>query len=258
MMSWGLILMYSFLIDKEYTKKDIYEIVNIPHGSQGGNWDTGYNKYLDDFFIFSNIDTQGRTGHRHNNRFEGELFYWAAKSNTTLAQPQIQQMINPTGFVYLFYRFDNLNPWIFAGTGVPFSYQDTSPVQIVWKIFGGNTDEMLSKPELDSMPPVLNEGTKRAYVVNVYERNPEARRLCINYWGHNCVVCGFDFEKIYGDYGKDFIHVHHLKPLSEIQENYCIDPEKDLRPVCPNCHSMIHRKTPAITVDELKLMLRQF
>lgn len=87
----------------------------------------------------------------------------------------------------------------------------------------------------------LYEGIKEQVVVNKYERNPKARQICVNYYGYNCKVCDLNFEKEYGDIGKDFIHVHHIVPLSEIGEEYKIDPIKDLRPVCPNCHAMIHR-----------------
>ena len=68
-----------------------------------------------------------------------------------------------------------------------------------------------------------------------------------------CEVCGFDFEKTYGELGKDFIEVHHNKPLFQQDQEIEIDPEKDLNCVCSNCHRMIHRnKSDTLTVDELK------
>jgi len=36
----------------------------------------------------------------------------------------------------------------------------------------------------------------------------------------SATVCGFDFERRYGDLGKDCIHVHHLVPLYEIRKAY--------------------------------------
>ena len=71
-----------------------------------------------------------------------------------------------------------------------------------------------------------------------------ARKKCIEHYGAKCAVsnCGFDFEKLYGDIGKGFIHVHHLTQLSDIGQGYEVDPIKDLRPVCPNCHAMLHQK----------------
>jgi len=99
------------------------------------------------------------------------------------------------------------------------------------------------------------EGATKHITVNVYERNAKARRACISRYGVDCSVCGFNFKSAYGDAGDGFIHVHHLKPLSEVGEEYELDPVKDLRPVCPNCHAMIHRRIPAYTIAEMKQLL---
>ncbi len=105
-------------------------------------------------------------------------------------------------------------------------------------------------------PDSVTEGAKQTVTVNRYERNATARLKCIDEWGVACVVCGFDFERMYGDRGAGFIHVHHLKPLSEIGKTYQLDPIKDLRPVCPNCHAMLHKTVPAISIEALKEQLR--
>jgi 5-methylcytosine-specific restriction protein A len=60
-----------------------------------------------------------------------------------------------------------------------------------------------------------------------------------------------NFEKFYGVVGKGFIEVHHLIPLSDIKKEYELDPIKDLRPVCPNCHAMIHMRKPPYTPEEI-------
>ena len=105
----------------------------------------------------------------------------------------------------------------------------------------------------DEVPEVgIIEGAKKTIYVNAYERNPEARRLCLEKWGYSCSVCAFHFESYYGLLGRKYIHVHHLKPIATIGAEYEIDPIKDLRPVCPNCHAMLHKETPPISVEELK------
>jgi 5-methylcytosine-specific restriction enzyme A len=101
----------------------------------------------------------------------------------------------------------------------------------------------------------LFEGAKRTIIVNAYERNSKARQLCIKHYGTTCSICNFEFEKKYGEHGKDFIHVHHLTPISDIGDHYEVDPVKDLRPVCPNCHAMLHTVIPPLTIEELKSML---
>lgn len=93
--------------------------------------------------------------------------------------------------------------------------------------------------------------------VNSYERNQSARTECLNSKGFSCIVCGFDFKKFYGDIGNKFIHVHHKVELSSIGKSYSVDPQNDLVPVCPNCHSMLHKKKPAYTVDELKKIIKE-
>jgi hypothetical protein len=96
------------------------------------------------------------------------------------------------------------------------------------------------------------EGAVKQITVNSYERDVKARQKCIEIYGLNCAVCGFNFEEKYGKLGKNFIHIHHLNPLSEIREKYIVDPEKDLRPVCPNCHAMLHKKKETLSIEELK------
>src|SRR5690606_5281363 len=88
---------------------------------------------------------------------------------------------------------------------------------------------------------VFIEGNVLTRISNQYERNPKARKKCIQYYGTKCFICSFDFELAYGEIGKGFIEVHHLVPVSEIKAEYEIDAIEDLRPVCSNCHSMIHR-----------------
>lgn len=100
----------------------------------------------------------------------------------------------------------------------------------------------------------LFEGAKRTITVNSYERNSKARQECIKHYGTTCSVCSIDFELEYGEIGKGFIHVHHLTRLADIGETYEVDPIKDLRPVCPNCHSMLHSTKETLTIDQLRIL----
>ncbi|MEW5967974.1 MAG: HNH endonuclease [Pseudomonadota bacterium] len=47
------------------------------------------------------------------------------------------------------------------------------------------------------------------------------------------------------------MHVHHLKPLALTDGAYELDPIADLRPVCPNCHAMLHRGENVLSIEEL-------
>lgn len=110
-------------------------------------------------------------------------------------------------------------------------------------------------PEIIDTSNNLTEGQKKQITVNTFERNKYAREKCIDFYGTNCSVCKLDFKEKYGDMGKGFIHVHHLKPISKIGQTYKVDPKEDLRPVCPNCHAMLHRKEPAFSIQELKSII---
>ncbi|HGL5383765.1 hypothetical protein [Burkholderia orbicola] len=110
----------------------------------------------------------------------------------------------------------------------------------------------------DEIPPdqqPLIEGAVKQVLVNRYERDPRARAACIQHWDAVCYVCGFDFQKTYGDMGRGFIHVHHLTDIASIGTEYEVDPHTDLRPVCPNCHAMLHTQRPAMDIDDLKSKL---
>jgi len=102
----------------------------------------------------------------------------------------------------------------------------------------------------------LVEGASVTVQVSAFERNPVARRKCIIQYGTSCSVCGFNFGATYGVSAEDYIHVHHLKPLASIGEEYVIDPVKDLRPVCANCHAVIHLRHPPYTIEAVKDMLQ--
>lgn len=101
----------------------------------------------------------------------------------------------------------------------------------------------------------LVEGASFTVQVSAFERNPVARQKCVAHYGTSCSVCGFNFGATYGGSAKGYIHVHHLKPLASIGEEYVIDPIKDLRPVCANCHAVIHLRQPPYSIEEVKVLL---
>lgn len=100
------------------------------------------------------------------------------------------------------------------------------------------------------------EGALHRVEVNRYERDRRARQACLAHWGHACLVCGLSFGDRYGPLGQDFIHVHHTIELSAVPHGYHVDPVTDLRPVCPNCHAMLHRTRPGMTIEQLRQALR--
>ncbi|WP_053284797.1 HNH endonuclease [Clostridium botulinum] len=124
--------------------------------------------------------------------------------------------------------------------------------------------EVITIPEeiTEEQSQKLKEGAKYRITVNAYERNPKAKKQCIEYYKklNNgkvvCQICGFDFGNFYGEEAEGRIHVHHLKPLHEIGEQYKINVINDLIPICPNCHLVIHSKEPAYKPTDIKRMIK--
>jgi len=102
----------------------------------------------------------------------------------------------------------------------------------------------------------LLEGATVQTVVNRHERNREARRQCIQHYGTSCFVCHLNMSDLYGEVAEGFIHVHHLTPVSARREQYEVDPIRDLRPVCPNCHAIIHLGGQTRSVEAVQGMLK--
>lgn len=99
------------------------------------------------------------------------------------------------------------------------------------------------------------EGAARHIVVNAYERNRRAREACLRHYGRSCAACGFNFQARYGEATAGYIQVHHVIPIAQVGAEYRLDPIRDLRPVCPNCHAVIHRQDPPFLIEEVRRML---
>jgi len=102
----------------------------------------------------------------------------------------------------------------------------------------------------DSNKDLYTEGRLREIVLSVHERNPIARKKCIEHYGTHCYICRFDFAARYGPLFDGLIHVHHRNPVHLKDEAYIVDPIRDLIPVCPNCHMALHSKEDGVYTPE--------
>lgn len=98
------------------------------------------------------------------------------------------------------------------------------------------------------------EGKTRNITYKSYDRNPVARQACIERHGYSCSVCSFNFGEAFGTLGRYYIEVHHLKQIADVGEEYMINPTTDLMPVCANCHRMLHKTRPPLSIEELKAL----
>lgn len=124
-------------------------------------------------------------------------------------------------------------------------------------------DPYINAPLYDSSHQITNysveEGERLLVEHKRIERNPQivdivkTQRQKIDPNLH-CDVCGFSFVEHYGKLGKNFIEAHHKMPLSEYEKSHTTNAS-DFALVCSNCHRMLHRQNPAITIMQLKELL---
>ena len=114
--------------------------------------------------------------------------------------------------------------------------------------------------ELDLADLSSSEG--RAFLRNhiVYERRSNLRNDSKAFWRRKfggylrCMLCGFRFDRTYGPHGEDFIEMHHEEALSAgIRDSEV----QDLKPLCSNCHRMVHRTDPMLTLAQMRRKLRE-
>jgi hypothetical protein len=187
-----------------------------------------------------------------------KLFYvYKNSNNKIIAKPTSGNQKNGKGLARSQTIKTGLKEYLLNGTINP----DHSSYNIAIKKYlkdnyylKGSNDTIIYPDEISKE---LFEGAKQQVVVNIFERDKNARRACLEEYGYSCFVCNFNFEHTFGSIGKNFIHVHHIKPLSEINKEYKVNPTKDLIPVCPNCHAMLHKKTPAYSLEELKAIIKK-
>ena len=140
-------------------------------------------------------------------------------------------------------------------------YQPRGAVKIIKK-WRATVEDMIALRSTQLLSPIPEEieetqqqyfeGAKKTVIVNAYERYPAARIHCISHWGYQCQACGVILKNTYGDIASEFIQVHHLTPIHQLGQEYALNPIDDMRPVCPNCHAMLHRRTPPFSIQELK------
>jgi 5-methylcytosine-specific restriction protein A len=228
-------------------------------GPHGTNWSTGSRRTGivrgDTAYLVRQIRERGIVAKARFVSAPYEDRHWADPSKTayyaginleTYLEPADRLDIDTLRAVIGGVRWDNL-----YGSGVEVKGADVQALDALWQEHLAGLEYGARAPQ-EVVGQTFSEGDVKRVPVNRYERDPRARAACLAAQGTTCVVCGFDFGVTYGPLGDGFIHVHHVRELSALPAGYLVDPAKDLVPVCPNCHAMLHMRRPAMHPEELR------
>lgn len=172
--------------------------------------------------------------------------------------------INPR--VYLKFQKDSINyDLILAGLTNLNIYKEDTKIVVYFDFNKRKLDGKYDydDPTIDIKYSSFNKEGKKIFGKSVrYERNENNRKKCLEYYGYKCQVCDMNFFDIYGERGREFIHVHHKEFLFLGKgKQKKINPVEDLIPVCPNCHAMLHKKDKDgnyVTFEELKKIITNY
>lgn len=106
------------------------------------------------------------------------------------------------------------------------------------------SNELREATEGESYRAEANFRTRNRALIQAKKANSDYR----------CEVCGLSFEKIYGPIGREYIVAHHLDPIASGPSTTTLD---DIALVCANCHAMVHKESPPISIQDLRNLLRQ-
>lgn len=139
----------------------------------------------------------------------------------------------------------------------------TSAVKSEQKVMNVTVKYSLSKPGAEKVSNAnlatdnekeTSEGFKREIVREESVRNQTIVKRAKLLLGTKCSVCGFSFETNYGKHGAGFIEMHHLHSIAKGQRTTKVE---DLRPVCSNCHRMLHRGSDIMSIEALKIIMKE-
>ena len=119
----------------------------------------------------------------------------------------------------------------------------------------GGTDNIETFSYFTSDEDDISIEERRRYVRHSrIERNQSAAKAVKKLLGSTCMGCGFNFERIYGERGAGYIEAHHLLPLHLLPSDKAVkmNPKTDFAVLCSNCHRIVHKNKPMLTLQELQ------
>lgn len=143
----------TFALGQSYTRADIADIIAMPPERRGGSWDTGYDEWQGEVFIFANIGVAGRTGHDYQNCWRGKELIWYGKNRSRRGQTQMDRIISNSVPVHIFWRGADRSPFTYAGIGMAIEATDDAPIRVVWSFDQlSETSNVALDPERSRLP----------------------------------------------------------------------------------------------------------
>jgi len=243
-----------------YTRKELAVLFNV---SARGAIDTGVfrpdRKRFESIWLFV-TETKAPDRPQLIDKLEGDFLHWQGQPEQGTDRTIINHKNSKTELLVFYRKTKNEYPhggFVYEGL---FEYEshkpDSKPTDFLF--VRKNSLAIIVANDISSfeIEHGYHEGGKQQYLSSRYERDPNARLAAVQTHGFACLACGFSFEETYGDHGKGFIQVHHIKPISSLGESTLIDPRIDMTVLCANCHCMIHRfPQKPLTVDELRALI---
>ena len=249
----------NFQIGKDYKRTEL-------HDEYGGNYQNGISRSRKYplIFIFTNPFKKSDI---YEDKWEDEVFYYSGEGTLgdmtfTRGNKSIRDHHVDDNKLFLFQKTKKSGFWTFVDEFNYTGYQFYNCPDRNGDIRKGIQFKLLSitKDFSKSIEDDHDEGSKEGKVVykihKSFERDGslprEKKKKVLNELGYlSCEVCDFNFTEKYGDRGKNYIECHHNTPVSGLNEGD-VTKLSDLTLLCSNCHRIIHRKKPWLTIDELR------
>jgi 5-methylcytosine-specific restriction endonuclease McrA len=118
-----------------------------------------------------------------------------------------------------------------------------------------NAQQKVSKPEPRRIDLEAREGQILTRQARFRRRNLGLIEAIKRESDYRCQVCGFKFDELYGEIGKEFIIAHHIEPLGS-KKGTSRTTFESIALLCANCHAMIHAEAPPLRPEELRKRLK--
>ncbi len=208
-----------------------------------------------DFVLLFVTEKKTRDRTPYNDALNDEILFWDGQNSGKTDRLIIDHASIGLQLLLMYRSTRKARPdysFVYFGRLAYIKHEGRNPAHFQLKLTDANDlHDPLDDAEKISRP----EGQEYIHLARRYERNKSLREFAVSLKGYTCSICGFNFLAKYGTIGEKFAEVHHIIPLSEVRGDRATDPSKDLVIVCSNCHSMLHRKKPALLPEDLKKLI---